>query len=216
MDEALKEGGKTHSDIQLVAVTKKQNISKIQECLDCGLFNFGENYLQEALVKLDEYPSGKINWHFIGTVQSKKVKDLLGRFYLWHGVDRLSVLTEIAKRNKGPAQNVLLQINIANEKSKSGILLDDISDFIEEAKNLSGFSIKGLMAMPPVFKDEKKSRFYFSEMKKLLLTCQKLIDSKTHPMNELSMGTSQDYTWAIQEGATIVRLGEVLVGPREY
>ncbi|MCB0355887.1 MAG: YggS family pyridoxal phosphate-dependent enzyme, partial [Bdellovibrionales bacterium] len=177
--------------------------------------DLGENYLQEAFDKIPHFADKPINWHFIGTVQSKKVKQMLGLFELWHGVDRESVLTELSKRNSGPSQKILIQVNVAEEAAKSGLPARELLTFLESAQKLSGFSIHGLMTMPPLFVSEKMSRTYFAKLRNLLESSKKYVDTSLHPMKELSMGTSQDYTWAIQEGATIVRLGEVLVGPRE-
>lgn len=202
-------------EITIVAVTKKQKLDKVVECLENQLFDLGENYLQEAIDKMEKINDPRLRWHFIGTVQSKKVKNILGKFHLWHGVDRMSVLEELNKRNPKNQENILLQVNIGNEKSKSGICENDLPEFLDKASQLKGFSIRGLMAMPPIFQSESLSRNYFSQMRSLLELSKNLIDTRVHSMNELSMGTSQDYTLAIQEGATIIRLGEILIGPRE-
>lgn len=201
--------------ITLVAVTKKQSLKKIEECLANQLFDLGENYLQEALLKRERFPQQDIRWHFIGSVQSKKVKTMLGKFYLWHGVDRLSVLEEIDKRNFGSPERILIQVNVAEETSKSGVLAKDLPAFLEKAQQFKGFQVFGLMTMPPLFSSEMHSRSHFVQMRKLLDANKKNVDIHKHPMNQLSMGTSQDYIWAIQEGATIIRLGEILLGPRE-
>ncbi len=212
---ALSRSGRGEQRVQLVAVTKKQSVETIQDCLKIGLLDFGENYLQEALSKQLSFKQPFLRWHYIGSVQSKKVKMMLGKFYLWHGVDRMSVLEELNKRTPSFAQKVLLQVNIANEETKSGILSQDLLDFIKVASSLKGFTIQGLMTMPPLAKSEKQARRYFADMRELLEKCKKVVNAEVHPMNELSMGTSQDYTLAVEEGATIVRLGEALLGPRE-
>lgn len=109
----------------------------------------------------------------------------------------------------------MIQVNIAEEQTKSGVMPDELSDFMLKAIELKGFSIWGLMTMPPLFESEQVSRKYFAKMRELLEKQKKLVDTREHPMNELSMGTSQDYNLAILEGSTMIRLGEVLVGPRE-
>lgn len=214
IQESLMISGRTQ-DVKIIAVTKKQKLEKIKECLNIQLLDLGENYLQEVLDKMEKFPDPRLRWHFIGTVQSKKVKNMLGKFNLWHGVDRLSVLEELNKRNLQNPENILLQVNVGDEKSKSGIHEKDLPDFLIKASQLKGFSIKGLMTMPPLFQSESLSRSYFSKLRTLLELSKNLIDTRVHTMNELSMGTSQDYTLAVQEGATILRLGEILIGPRE-
>ena len=213
--EALIRSGKSNRNVQVVAISKRQEVKKIQECLDAGIFDIGENYLQEAQSKMNLLKNSNIHWHFVGTVQSKKVKSMLGLFYLWHGVDRVSVIEELHKRKNNQNQKILLQINIANEDSKSGIPKEKVKEFIEEIKDKSGFSICGLMAMPPIVTSEEETKSYFREMNRILLDCQNYVNTQIHPMNQLSMGTSHDYTLAIEEGATIIRVGESLLGPRE-
>ena len=213
--ESLRGSHRSLQDIKIVAVTKKQSLPRIQECLDNQLYDLGENYLQEAQAKKEQLNDSPINWHFIGSVQSKKVKSMLNQFCLWHAVDRLSVFEELDKRNQGEAQELLIQVNVAEEASKSGVKEEDLPLLLDQAQGLKGFTIKGLMTMPPIYESELTSRKYFAKLRKILGSCKKRIDTRVHPMNDLSMGTSQDYTWAIQEGATLIRLGEILVGPRE-
>lgn len=215
ISQALIASGR-QSDIKIIAVTKKQSVSRLQKCIDSGLQDFGENYFNEAIEKIDKILSPGLRWHFIGKVQSNKVKNMLGHFYMWHGVDSFKVLQEIEKRNlKGPRQKILLQVNVSGEDSKSGMSPENLQHLLPEIKGWKAFEICGLMTMPPFSDSDEESRRYFRELRELLEKCRDLVDPQMHSMTELSMGTSQDFRVAVEEGATYLRLGEVLVGPRE-
>lgn len=195
-------------DIKILAVSKGQPIEKIQDAAkNFGQKLFGENYVQEALEKQEKIASKDLQWHFIGHLQTNKVKSVVGAFDLIHSVDRLDLLKEIHKRaeQKNLTQKVLIEVNIANESSKSGISKQLLPELIEQSKSFSKVKIEGLMCMPPLGKSEKETRGYFAETREL---------AKKLKLSELSMGTSEDFLWAASEGATILRLGTILFGAR--
>lgn len=195
-------------EIQILAVSKSQSIEKMQAAyaLDKQKL-FGENYLQEALEKQQAMQQSDIEWHFIGHLQSNKVKSVVGAFDLIHSVDRLDVLKEIHKRaeQKNLTQKVLIEVNIAGESSKSGISKQLLPELMDQAQAFPRAKIEGLMCMPPLGKSEKETRAYFAETRKL---------AEKFGLKKLSMGTSEDFEWAVAEGATILRLGTILFGAR--
>lgn len=193
------------NEIKILAVSKGQDLKKIEDAyknFDHKLF--GENYAQEALEKQKILSAADIEWHFIGHLQTNKVKSVIGAFDLIHSVDRLDLIKEIDKRAK-QNQKVLIEVNIADEDSKSGIARDKLFDLIDQAQAFSRVKIEGLMCMPPLNGNEKQTRKYFAETRDL---AQKL------NLTTLSMGTSEDFQWAVAEGATILRLGTILFGAR--
>lgn len=231
VSRALKKSGRSESSVQLLAVSKLQPIEKIIGLAQLGQRVFGENYVQEAKGKqfqLQSHPRYQeiysilgMDWHFIGGLQTNKVKEVVGNFSLIHSVDRWNLVEEIQKRAaaKGHIQSVLLEVNMAAEKSKSGMAPQELLAFYTRASELPNVKIKGLMTMPPLFGEPTQARHYFSELRNqlTLLKSHPLIGNEmaaTH-LTELSMGTSEDFEVAIEEGATIVRLGSELLGPRD-
>ena len=204
--------------VKLVAVSKLQPSAKILELYNQGQRRFGENYVQEALEKIDQLKAFKqIEWHFIGHLQKNKVKSVIGKFYLIHSVDSIE-LAEVMSRQcvlKGISQNVLLQINLSQEQSKGGLEKTMIIERWHELQKLPNLKICGLMTMPPLTETGEEVRHYFNELKELLELLKNKTDITIHPMSELSMGTSHDYPVAIAEGATIIRLGTILFGERQ-
>jgi pyridoxal phosphate enzyme (YggS family) len=199
--------GRNENDVSLLAVSKKQPITKIETMVSLGQKSFGENYVQEFLEKKELLKNKNIEWHLIGPLQSNKVTKVIGEVKLIHSVDNLKlakVISEKAKE-KNITQSILLQINTANEASKSGMGLDQSDDFFKEVSTFSNIRIEGLMTMPPLADNAEDSRKYFKILKNL---------SEKYKLKELSMGTTQDFEVAIQEGATIIRVGEALFGPR--
>jgi pyridoxal phosphate enzyme (YggS family) len=194
--------------VRLVAVSKAQPMAKIQQAWSAKQNVFGENYVQEALTKVASLPEAE--WHFIGTLQSNKVKQVVGAFTLIHSVDRESVLREISKRavEKGLVQEILLEINLAGEATKSGVDWAAAELLLQTGRGLPGLCVRGLMGMPPPGTAEA-SRPYFREL------CEKWKSWRDLDFSELSMGTSQDFEVAIEEGATLVRIGTDVFGPRE-
>ena len=209
--------GRNPLDIKLIAVSKRKPESMIQELLKTGHQDFGENYVQEFAQKAENLAELAVKydckWHYIGHLQKNKVKILLPYINLIHTVDRLSLANEIDKRAKvlNKKIDILIQVNIAEEPQKSGIESSNLFDLTNEILKLENINLKGLMTMPPFFKDPEKARPFF---KKLFELKQKLQKKSSH-ITELSMGMSGDMEIAIEEGATMVRVGTSIFGERE-
>lgn len=203
-------------DAMLLAVTKTHGVDKIKEVYDYGLRDFGENKVQELLEKVDLL-NDDINWHLIGHLQSNKVNKIVGKVKLIHSVDSLKILKKINNRAKslGIIQDCLIQVNVSKEESKSGIYVEEIEEFIEEAKNLDSIHIKGLMTMAPDTDDEDVIRDCFRTLKKIFDKLSNLSYNNID-MIYLSMGMTNDYKIALEEGSNIIRLGSKIFGKRMY
>lgn len=203
--------------VRLLAVSKLQSLEAIREAYTAGQIDFAENYLQEALQKQDQlHDLGALRWHFIGGIQSNKVKQLAGRFAAIHSIDRLSIADALNRAclALGCVQDIFLQINIAGEVTKGGVLTTDFEDLLTAASKCANLRIRGLMVMPPLADDPEKTRPYFAKAREILSETRALVDER-HPYNALSMGTSADFSGAIAEGATWVRIGTEIFGARE-
>lgn len=212
---AAEKSGRRPQDVRIVAVSKLQPVDKVKELIEVGHGDFGENYVQEAEEKLRGLKGyHDLNWHFIGRVQSKKVK-LIAQSFSWiHSVDRLKILEELHKhRSQNPPVNVLIQVNLAEEGSKAGVRVEDLSGFLEAAQKYEGFRIRGLMTMPPLSDDSESSRVFFSHLRELARDYETNL-APPHDLKELSMGTTSDFQVAVEEGATMVRIGRSLFGER--
>lgn len=200
-------------NVKVVAVSKLQPIAKIRALnLERAHIDFGENYLQEALAKIEELQTLKLRWHLIGSLQTNKVKFLKDHFALIHSIDSLKIAKKISEHAQAIQfrQPVLLQVNVASEDSKSGFTRAEFETHFAELKNLPGLEIHGLMTMPPLQDDAEINRPYFRALAEL----GRQLQSEIPGARELSMGTSGDFTVAIEEGATWVRLGSMLFGER--
>ena len=215
--EATKRAGRTADAVRLIAVSKTKPAAAIKEAMRAGQKSFGENYVQEALEKIAVFPMA--DWHFIGSLQTNKVKQVVGNFSLVHSVDRRKLADEIAKvaANAGLVQDILLEIHIGIEESKQGLAVEEAPALIEHIQTLSSLRLRGLMALPPLTSDEKASRQGFAVLRGALEKWRgELFSSeKAKVFTELSMGTSGDFGWAILEGATLVRVGTTIFGARE-
>jgi pyridoxal phosphate enzyme (YggS family) len=209
---AAEKSGRQGRDVRLVAVTKKVPHARVREAFDCGQRDFAENYVQEAILKMSALSDLEINWHCIGALQSNKVKLIVNKFALIHSVDRESILTEIAARAQEP-QEILIEVNMAEEKSKSGVEVDGLAALIELAQKLGRIRLRGLMFMPPLDLEKKAQLAYFARARKLRDTMSTQL-SGPHKLSELSMGTSHDFEAAVSEGATLVRVGTAIFGER--
>ncbi len=196
----------------IVAVTKTVPVEIIQTLNSIGITDVGENYVQEMLGKMRV--CNNLNWHFIGTLQKNKAKYIVGSVKLIHSLDSLQLALEINKRAEkiGKTQAVLIQIN-QGEESKGGLPKDELEKFVFELNNLAWIELKGLMAIPPYTGNKEDSRNYFKEIKQIFDFLNKKGIYK-HPLTELSMGMSGDYTVAVEEGATILRIGTAMFGER--
>lgn len=207
--------GRNPEDIILIAVSKRKPIEAIQQAIQAGARHFGENYIQEAVEKIDEIGKDAACWHFIGHLQSNKAKFAVGYFEYIHTVDSLKLAKEISKQagkiNK--IQKIFLQVNIGLEDTKSGATPENIIEMARKISLLENISVQGLMAMPPYFEDPEDVRIYFSKMLGIKAQIQKL-NLKNISMTHLSMGMSNDFAVAIQEGSTMIRVGTSIFGSR--
>ena len=207
--------GKNPSDIKIIAVSKTYPISAIEAAFDLGMHYFGENKVQELVGKMESI-NLPIEWHLIGHLQKNKVKFITGKVELIHSVDSIEIAQEINKRAKAinVYQNILLQVNIANEESKFGFKTEDIFLAIDEIQKLGNISIVGLMTMAPNYTDKEDARPIFKTLKNLADLVTKKYN--TLEMKWLSMGMSGDFEIAIEEGANIIRVGSGIFGERNY
>lgn len=203
--------GRDPAEVTIVAVTKTVGVQEVRNAIAAGLTDFGENRTQEFLGKYGLFPD--VNWHFIGTLQTNKVRDVVGRAYLIHSVDSRRLLEAIDRqaREVGVVQPVLLQVNVSGEASKHGFDPDDLEDVLLEAEDLEGVSIRGLMTMAPLTSRTEDVRWVFRDLASLAERLRAL-PLHTVSLEELSMGMSNDFKVAVEEGATIVRVGRAIFG----
>ncbi|MEK2644101.1 YggS family pyridoxal phosphate-dependent enzyme [Bdellovibrio sp. BCCA] len=202
---------------KILAVSKLQPESKIRSLYHEGQRLFGENYVQEALEKMDHLQDlPDIQWHLIGSLQKNKAKLVVGKFALIHSVDSLALAETLSRQceNKNVTQNILIQVNLAKEETKGGFDKESLLKSWQTLAELPHLNIMGLMTMPPLTETGVEVRLYFRELRQLLMELRSETNLKRHPLTELSMGTSHDFKVAVEEGATIVRLGTILFGER--
>ena len=214
--EAAKRAGRDPSGVRLLAVTKEQSGATVAKGIQAGMTLFGENKVQEASGKIEAFGrKNGLEWHFIGRLQKNKVKFIFDLFDLIHSVDSLALAEAIHKKAQkiGSCMPILLQVNISGEKSKLGIDPLDLPREIRKFAKLEGVKISGLMTIPPFDRDPETSRPYYARLRELRDTCSSLNIPRIC-LDELSMGMSNDYEVAIEEGATLVRVGTGLFGPR--
>ena len=213
---ACERSGRNYEDVTLIAVSKTKPLSDIEELITYGATEFGENKVQELTDKYENV-STKVNWHLIGHLQTNKVKYIVDKATLIHSVDSVRLASEIEKEanKKGVIANILIQVNIAHEDTKFGINENEIYDLINEIKNFEHIKIKGLMTIAPFVENPEENRIHFRNLYQLLLDIKsKNIDNID--MSILSMGMTNDYEIAIEEGATMVRVGTGIFGERNY
>ena len=214
--EAAKRAGRDPSGIRLLAVTKEQSDATVAKGIQAGMTLLGENKVQEASGKIEAFGrKNGLEWHFIGRLQKNKVKFIFDLFDLIHSVDSLALAEAIHKKAQkiGSCMPILLQVNISGEKSKLGIDPLDLPREIRKFAKLEGVKISGLMTIPPFDRDPETSRPYYARLRELRDTCSSLNIPRIC-LDELSMGMSNDYEVAIEEGATLVRVGTGLFGRR--
>ena len=221
--QAALKSGRTAEDITILAITKHQELEVMVAAYNCGLKNFGESYLQEALEKMEDFAEvDDIRWDMVGHVQSRKAKDVAAHFHTLHSLDSIKLASLLSANRPAdmPALEVFLEVNLGNEETKSGLPIESEQDLAgltklaEEVQQLAGLKLVGLMGMPPLFDDPEKSRPYFQKLRQTQEFLNK--QNVTFDLKQISAGTSHDFAVAIEEGATILRLGEVLLGPRNY
>ncbi|HBG92259.1 MAG: YggS family pyridoxal phosphate enzyme [Nitrospirae bacterium RIFOXYB2_FULL_43_5] len=218
ISEAAVRAGRKAEDIKLIAVTKTVGLQQIQEAVGAGLRIFGESKVQEAREKIQDsrckMQDAVIQWHLIGHLQKNKAKTAVELFDIIHSVDSLDLAEAIGRHAEkiGKIQKILLQVKLSDEISKYGILNDNLSESIKEISEMENLSIKGLMAIPPFFENPENARPYFSELRTLRDTAETM----GFNLPELSMGMTDDFEVAIEEGATMVRIGTAIFGKRKY
>ena len=208
--------GRDPETVRLVAVSKTVPTNRVRQAIRAGATILGENYVQEARNKFNDLATYPVSWHFIGHLQSNKAKYAVRLFDLIHSVDTLKLARELDKQSHkiNKIQEVLIQVNISEEASKSGVNVKDTYNLLKDINLLENLSVKGLMTMPPYFNAPEKVRPYFAALRGLRdrLEQQGLLNIS---LSELSMGMTGDFEVAIQEGATLVRIGTAIFGKRE-
>jgi hypothetical protein len=211
---AAERAGRNPDDVIIVGASKLVEVARIEQAIAAGLRHVGENYVQEAKPKIESIGS-RVTWHFIGHLQTNKARDAVRLFDVIHSLDRLELAKELNKRAVaiGKVIDVFVEVNIAGEETKSGVAPHEVEALIRQTAELPNLRVRGLMTMPPPFDDPEKSRPYFRALRTLKeeLT-QKNISNVE--LSHLSMGMTADFEVAIEEGATIVRVGTGIFGPR--
>lgn len=213
---AVERSGRSDSEVLLIAVSKTKPVEDLMEAYDAGVRNFGENKVQELVDKYEVMPKD-VRFHMIGHLQKNKVKYLIGKTCLIHSVDSFELAKVIQKESekKNVITDVLLEVNVARENSKFGVFKEDLLDLVKEVSTLKNVRIKGLMTIAPFVENPEDNRQYFNELKRLGID----IDSQNIDnvsMGTYSMGMTGDYEVAIEEGATMVRVGTGIFGVRNY
>lgn len=217
IESICKSSGRNPQEVNLMAVTKTVDVDAVLEAIDAGITDVGENKPQE-LARKYEVIGDKVNWHLIGTLQTNKVKYIINKATMIHSLDREALCEEIQKRAEkiNKVMDCLVQVNISKEETKHGLYKDDVVDFVkmvsEKYKNIR---IRGLMTMAPFVDDDEVLEEVFKGLKDLSLEIEAL-NLENVTMDTLSMGMSHDYHIAIKNGATIVRVGTAIFGPRNY
>lgn len=203
-------------DITLVAVSKTKPVEMLKEVYDLGVRDFGENYVQELVDKIDQLPSD-IRWHMIGHLQTNKIKYIIDKVYMIHSVDTLHLAQAISKEavKRNLTVKILLEVNVADEESKFGLTKENFLENYKEMMNLPGIDILGLMTSAPYIENMEDNRQYFVQLRSLMID---LIDKGLYNKDNyyLSMGMTGDYPVAVEEGATLVRVGTGIFGARNY
>jgi pyridoxal phosphate enzyme (YggS family) len=212
MAQAASRAGRSAQSVTLLAVTKAQPAALVRAAAGCGLEHFGESYLQEALGKLDALQDCALTWHFVGRLQSNKTRPVAERFAWVHGLDRLKIAQRLSEQRPphGPPLNVCLQVNLGAELSKGGVTAAQLPQLARAVAGLPRLKLRGLMCIPPEETDHQRQRAWFRELSRRY----RALNDAGAGLDTLSMGMSGDFEAAIEEGATIVRVGTALFGPR--
>ena len=212
ISDAARKARRSPDDVQLVAISKTHNAEKVREAYDAGQPIFGESRVQEARAKIPELPSS-LRWHFVGHLQKNKIRHALPLFELFHGVDQVDLARDINRiaEEEGMHPRVLLEVNVAGEGSKFGFQPDKLRQDMEALLALARLSIEGLMTIPPLAEQAEASRKYFVELRELRDRLETEFQMK---LPHLSMGMTNDFPVAVEEGATLVRVGTAIFGER--
>ncbi len=216
ISEAVKRSGRDPESVRLVVVTKQVEVGLIAEAKKAGAVVFGENKVQEAREKIESLGHKGFEWHFIGHLQKNKVKYVFGLFDLIHSVDSAALAEAIHEKAvaRDEVMPILLQVNVSGEESKFGIDPEALPETIRAVAPLEGVQIRGLMTIPPYDPDPERSRVYYVRLRKLRDACSGIETRGGVSLDELSMGMSGDYEVAVEEGATLVRVGTAIFGLR--
>ncbi|OPY78648.1 MAG: hypothetical protein A4E64_00727 [Syntrophorhabdus sp. PtaU1.Bin058] len=206
--DACRRAGRSSEEVRLIGVTKKVGTEKIKAAIECGLRDFGENYIQEAREKIEKIP-GDVSWHMIGHIQSNKVKYIPKLFDYVHSVDKWDIIEGLERYEK--PMDVLFEVNVAGEDSKHGTGVDGVRRMLEKTKTLTHVKPVGLMTMAPFVENPEEIRWVFVRLREIL---KEMNDEFGLAMRELSMGMSSDFEVAVEEGATMVRIGTAIFGER--
>ena len=216
IQKACDKAGRDRGEVTLIAVSKTKPVEDLMEAYDAGIRVFGENKVQELCDKMEKMPDD-IHWHMIGHLQKNKVKYIVGRVDLIHGVDNEELAKEINKRAEkaGVVQDILIEVNIAEEETKFGIAPDKVEDFYVNISKLPYVNVRGLMCIAPNVDDEEKNRRHFVNLHKIFVDIMNIMGNNNR-VDIMSMGMTGDYRIAIEEGATMVRVGTGIFGARNY
>jgi pyridoxal phosphate enzyme (YggS family) len=211
--QSAREAGKCSQSVQLLAVSKAQSALLLREAYAAGQGAFGENYLQEALEKQAQLSDLALEWHFIGPIQSNKTQLIAQNFSWVHSLDRLKIAQRLnaARSAELPPLQVCIQLNVDSEASKGGVAIDELEALAAEIAKLPQLKLRGLMAIPQPSRDINKQRAQFKQVRQ----CYDALVAKGYALDTLSIGMSDDYPIAIEQGATIVRIGSALFGARK-
>lgn len=217
-NQAALRAGRNPEDITLMAVTKLHTVDEINEAIDAGTTDIGENKVQELLSKYEDVKP--VRWHLIGHLQTNKVKQIIDKVVMIHSVDSLHLAEEINKRagNAGLVMDILIEINVGEEETKTGIQAEELMDLAKKITDTcENVRLRGVMCIPPYGEDPEVSRKYFRETRELFEKLQQLgLPEDRALIDTLSMGMSGDYETAVEEGSTIVRVGSAIFGKRNY
>ncbi len=213
---AAEVSGRNENDILLLGVTKTVDIDRIKTLMDCGIKNLGENRVQELTEKY-EIIGDEARWHLIGHLQTNKVKYIVNKVKLIHSVESLRLAEEIDRqaRKHDKVMDILVEVNVSGEESKFGVKPNEVYDFIQKASSFDGIRIRGLMTVAPFVENPQENRVYFEQMYKLFIDMKHKNNDNIN-MTYLSMGMTNDYEVAIEEGSNIVRIGTGIFGARNY
>lgn len=216
IEKSANMSGRNTDDITLIAVSKTKPVEMLREAYEAGMRDFGENKVQEIIEKYDKLPSD-IKWHMIGHLQTNKVKYIVDKVHMIHSVDSLKLAREISKEavKKGVEVNILIEVNMAMEESKYGVLANETENIIREISKMPGIMVRGLMTVAPYVEHSEENREIFRKISQLFIDIKnKNIDNVC--MDFMSMGMSGDFDVAVEEGATHVRVGTKIFGERNY
>lgn len=217
VEAACSKAGRNAEDITLIAVSKTVDALRAGEAVECGIINLGENKVQELVDKYEKLDNKGIKWHMIGHLQKNKVKYIVDKAELIHSVESAELAAEINKRasNHNLVSKILIELNIAKEESKFGIDDENVYDFVRELEQYENIRVMGLMTVAPYSENPEEIRWVFKKMKEIYDNISKL-NLKNIEMKYLSMGMTNDFEIAIEEGANVIRIGTAIFGARNY